>query len=244
MAKVRLDTLVQKRLGCSESKASGLIQTGKVRATDGTPLTQPGSQVDESFECTIDEGPKFVSRGGLKLEAALDHFPIHIHGHVAMDIGASTGGFTDCLLQHGATKVFAIDVGYGQLDWKLRQDDRVVVMERTNIRKVEADDLVDSPSRFVADCSFISLALVLKAASPLVTPDAQGIVLIKPQFEAERNQVEEGGVVRSSAVHDAVIEKFCRKALDLGFTAQDVIPSPITGPAGNKEFLAYLTRGD
>ncbi|MFP6583204.1 MAG: TlyA family RNA methyltransferase [Candidatus Hydrogenedentota bacterium] len=244
MTKVRLDSLVQQRIDCSPSKATGLVQTGKVRALDGTPLTKPGEQVEEDLEITIDEGPKYVSRGGLKLEAALEHFPIVIADHVVIDIGASTGGFTDCLLKNGALKVHAVDVGYGQLDWSLRQDDRVVVHERTNIRNLTAEELGDSPTRFVADCSFISLRLVLKAAAPLLAPNAEGVALIKPQFEAERNQVGEGGVIRDSAIHEAVIEKFCNEARALGFKPHDVIPSPITGPAGNKEFLAYLTRGD
>lgn len=244
MAKVRLDSLVQRRIECSPSKATGLVQTGKVKALDGTPLTKPGEQVDENLEITIDEGPKFVSRGGIKLEAGLEHFPIDVRDHVVIDIGASTGGFTDCLLQYGAAKVHAVDVGYGQLDWSLRQDDRVVVHERTNIRNLTADELAESPTRFVADCSFISLRLVLKSAAPLLAPNVEGIVLIKPQFEAKRDQVGEGGVIRDSAVHDAVIEKFCNEARALGFRPHDVIPSPITGPAGNKEFLAYLTRGD
>lgn len=244
MAKVRLDILLQKRLGVTRSKAKGLIQTGNVKAADGTPLKKPGELCTEDFEFTVEDGPKYVSRGGLKLEAALAQFPIEVNGHVAIDIGASTGGFTDCLLQHGAAQVYAVDVGYGQLDWSLRQDDRVVVHERTNIRNLNRDALDDSPTRFVADCSFISLALVLKAAAPLLAQDAEGIVLIKPQFEAGRDQVGKGGVVRDAAVHEAVIEKVCADARLLGFETRDVIPSPITGPAGNKEFLAYLVRGE
>lgn len=244
MAKVRLDILVQERLDVSASKAKGLIQTGSVRGPDGSPLRKPGELYASDFDFTVDAGPRFVSRGGLKLEAALQHFPIEVAGHVAIDIGASTGGFTDCLLQHGAAKVYSVDVGYGQLDWSLRQDERVVVMERTNIRNVSPEDLDEHPGRFVADCSFISLSLVLKAAAPLLARRAEGVVLIKPQFEAGKNQVEKGGVVRDPAVHDLVIEKVGIEALRLGFETCDVIPSPITGPAGNKEFLAYLIGGE
>lgn len=244
MPKVRLDILVQERLGVTRSKAKGLIQTGSVRAADGTPLTKAGELCAEDFDFTVEDGPKYVSRGGLKLEAALEHFPIEVAGHVAMDIGASTGGFTDCLLQHGAAKVYAVDVGYGQLDWSLRQDERVVVMERTNIRKLTRDALEEAPTRFVADCSFISLTLVLRATAPLLAPLAEGVVLIKPQFEAGKDQVGKGGVVRDPAVHKSVIEKVREEALTLGFETRDVIPSPVLGPAGNREFLAYLIGGE
>ena len=244
MPKIRLDILVQERLGVTRSKAKGLIQTGNVRAKDGTPLKKPGELCADDFEFTVDEGPKYVSRGGLKLEAALKSFPIEVAGHVAMDIGASTGGFTDCLLQHGTAKVYAVDVGYGQLDWSLRQDERVVTMERMNIRNLKPEDLGESPTSFVADRSFISLALVLRAAAPLLAPHAEGVVLIKPQFEAGKDQVGKGGVVRDPAVHESVIEKVREEALQLGFETRDVIPSPIMGPAGNKEFLAYLIGGE
>ena len=242
MPKVRLDTLIQQRITCTTSKAQGLIQTGKVRTLDGTPLRTPGEGVDETLELTIDEGPKYVSRGGLKLEAGIEGSLIDVEGKVAIDVGASTGGFTDCLLQNGASKVYAVDVGYGQMDWKLRQDSRVVVMERTNIRNVTTDDLDELPSVFVADCSFISLKLILRALILLISDDAQGLVLIKPQFEARKNQVSVGGVVRDPEIHTEVIEKVSNDALALGFDTADVIPSPIQGPAGNKEFLAYLKR--
>jgi 23S rRNA (cytidine1920-2'-O)/16S rRNA (cytidine1409-2'-O)-methyltransferase len=243
MPKIRLDSLVQQRIDCATSKAKGLIQTGKVRTLDGTPLRTPGESVDTSLELTIDEGPKYVSRGGLKLDAGIENSSIKIAGLVTIDVGSSTGGFTDCLLQNGASKVYAVDVGYGQLDWKLRQDSRVTVMERTNIRNVTIDDLDELPSVFVADCSFISLKLILRALVPIISEKAEGLVLIKPQFEARKNQVEDGGVVRNPKVHTQVIQKVCGDALALGFDTADVIPSPIQGPAGNKEFLAYLKRG-
>lgn len=243
MAKVRLDALVQQRLNCSLSKAQGLIQTGKVRTPDGTPLRTSGKPVAETIELTIDEGPRFVSRGGQKLEAGIEKTSIEISGKIAIDAGASTGGFTDCLLQHGAAKVYAVDVGYGQLDWSLRQDDRVIVMERTNVRSVTPADLDETPDLFVADCSFISLKKILEALVPLLADDAEGLVLIKPQFEARKDQVEEGGVIRDPAIHQEVIDKVIGDATALGFTVSNVLPSPLEGPAGNKEFLAYLTRG-
>lgn len=243
MPRVRLDTLVQQRIDCTPSKAQGLIQTGKVRTTDGTPLRTPGESVSDSLELTIDEGPKYVSRGGLKLEAGIAQFPVTIDGRVAMDVGASTGGFTDCLLQHGAQKVYAVDVGYGQLHWNLRQDARVVVLERTNIRNLNREDIDEPVAFFVADCSFISVSVVLRAIVPLLAEKADGIILIKPQFEARRDQVEDGGVIRDPEVHQEVIDKVRDAALSLGFTVADVIPSPIEGPAGNREFLACLHRG-
>ena len=160
-----------------------------------------------------------------------------------MDVGASTGGFTDCLLQHGAQKVYAVDVGYGQLHWNLRQDARVVVLERTNIRNLNREDIDEPVAFFVADCSFISVSVVLRAIVPLLVEKADGIILIKPQFEARRDQVEDGGVIRDPEVHQEVIDKVRDAALSLGFTVADVIPSPIEGPAGNREFLACLHRG-
>ncbi len=240
MAKVRLDVLVQSQAGVSRSKAQGLIRTGKVSAADGTLLDKPGQQVDEGTPVVIGEGPRYVSRGGQKLEAALKHFGIDVAGKVAIDVGASTGGFTDCLLQGGASKVYAVDVGYGQLDWKLRQDERVVVLERTNIRHLGPDAFEERPSFFSADCSFISLRLVLPPVKALVELDAEGVVLIKPQFEAGKDQVGKGGVVRDETVHREVVEEVLDFARQVGFESRGVIPSPLLGPAGNREFLAHL----
>lgn len=249
MKKVRLDILVQRRAGVSISKAQGLIYTGNVFNAQGEGLSKPGQHVAEDLELIIEPGPRYVSRGGVKLEAAIKHFAPELGGVVALDAGASTGGFTDCLLQHGAAKVYAVDVGYGQLDWKLRQDPRVVVLERTNIRHLTRDRFEETPSFFTVDCSFISLRAVLPPVKSLLppvaegAPPAEGIVLIKPQFEARRDQVEDGGVVRDTSVHEDVIDKvmaFCR---ELGFTPAGVIPSPLVGPAGNKEFLALLRLG-
>ncbi len=239
--KVRLDELVQRRTGFSRTKAQGLIRTGKVKTPDGNTLERPGHSVPADLDIVIEEAPRFVSRGGIKLEAALDQFGIDLTGAIAIDVGASTGGFTDCLLQHGAAKVYAVDVGYGQLDWKLRQDPRVVVLERTNIRHLEPAQIPDRPSFFTADCSFISLRLVLPAIKSLLSIPAQGVVLIKPQFEAGRELVPRGGVVRDAEVHAQVIESVRGSALSLGFSVAGVILSPLEGPAGNKEFLAHLT---
>ena len=240
MAKVRLDAIVQTQAGVSRSKAQGLIRTGQVSAEDGTTLDKPGQQLEEGTPVIIAEGPRYVSRGGLKLEAAFEEFDIDCEGKIAIDVGASTGGFTDCLLQHGAAKVYAVDVGYGQLDWQLREDSRVIVLERSNIRFLKSDRLDDAPSFFTADCSFISLRLVLPSVKALVTPDAEGIVLIKPQFEAGKEQVGKGGVVRDEAVHQEVIDAFKGHAEGIGLNVRGVIPSPLVGPAGNREFLAHL----
>lgn len=242
MEKERLDVLVQRRFGVTRSKAQGLIQTGQVCAADGTLLDKPGGRVAADLELVLREPPRFVSRGGDKLEAAFAAFSPEVAGKVAIDVGASTGGFTDCLLQHGAAKVFAVDVGYGQLAWKLRQDPRVMVLERCNIRHLNAEQLGEAPSFFTVDCSFISLRLVLPAVMPLLADAPAGVALVKPQFEAGRGQVGKGGVVRDEAVRERVVEEVCDLARSLGFTEIDVIPSPLLGPAGNKEFLAYIRR--
>jgi 23S rRNA (cytidine1920-2'-O)/16S rRNA (cytidine1409-2'-O)-methyltransferase len=238
--KLRLDELVQRRAGVSRSQAQGLIRTGKVRGPDGAPLDRPGRAVSPDFELSIDEGPPYVSRGGQKLEAALQAFHLDVAGRVAIDVGASTGGFTDCLLQRGAAQVFAVDVGYGQLDWKLRSDPRVVVLERTNIRHLKPEQLPGRPDFFTIDCSFISLRIVLPAVRALLADHAEGVALIKPQFEAGRGEVGKGGVVRDPKIHAAVIESVREIAESLGFTVNEVIESPLEGPAGNKEFLAHL----
>ena len=234
--------LVQRRFGVTRSKAQGLIQTGQICAADGTVLDKPGGRVAADLELVLREPPRFVSRGGDKLEAVFAAFSPDVTGKVAIDVGASTGGFTDCLLQHGAARVYAVDVGYGQLAWALRQDPRVVVLERCNIRHLEPGQLDERPSFFTVDCSFISLRLVLPSVMPLLGDDPAGIALVKPQFEAGREQVGKGGVVRDGAVHERVVEEVCDLARSLGFREIDVIPSPLLGPAGNREFLAYLRR--
>ncbi len=240
MIKERLDILVQQRFQVTRSKAQGLIQTGRVRDVAGEVLSKPGMRLPHDAPLKLLPGPQYVSRGGEKLAHALRHFNIDVRGRVAIDVGASTGGFTDCLLQHGAARVFAVDVGYGQLAWKLRQDPRVVALERCNIRALTQDKLDATPVFFTADCSFISLKLVLPPLLRLLDAAPEGVVLIKPQFEAGREQVGKGGVVRDPKVHDAVLEDITETARALGFHDVDITPSPLLGPAGNREFLAWL----
>jgi len=242
MKKERLDILIQRQLGVSRSKAQGLILTGNVYLGD-EPVDKPGQRFESSTLFTVREQPRFVSRGGEKLDGAFQAFPISVQGVVAIDVGASTGGFTDCLLQHGAARVYAVDVGYGQLAWQLRQDPRVISMERTNIRHVTSDDFPDRPEFFVADCSFISLRLVLPPLLPILAAQAEGIVLIKPQFEAGKELVGKGGVVRDETIHKQVVDEVLTHAHDLGFESKGVVASPLRGPAGNKEFLAWLRLG-
>lgn len=237
---MRLDILVQQQAGVSRAKAQGLIRAGQVFREDGVRLDKPGAQVAEDTALTIRQRPRYVSRGGDKLEAAFEAFSLEVAGQVAMDVGTSTGGFTDCLLQHGAARVYAVDVGYGQLAWELRRDSRVVVLERCNIRHLTPEQLPERPVFFTADCSFISLRLVLPPLMRLLSECPSGVVLIKPQFEAGREQVGKGGVVRDEGTHQAVVDQVREVARGLGFTQIDVIPSPLLGPAGNREFLAYL----
>lgn len=240
MVKERLDILVQQHAGVSRSKAQGLIQTGQVSDGSGNKLDKPGLRLERECPIAVREQPRYVSRGGDKLAAAFEHFAFSVAGKVCIDVGASTGGFTDCCLQQGAARVYAVDVGYGQLAWDLRQDPRVVVMERCNVRNLTPDMLEELPSRFVADCSFISLKTVLPPLMPVLGDSPEGIVLIKPQFEASRGQIDKGGVVRDEGIRQQTVDDVCAVARSLGFRAIDVIESPLTGPAGNKEFLAYL----
>ena len=240
MTKERLDIIVQKRFGVTRSKARGLIQTGLVLDADGTAVSKPGDRVEEDIPLQLAEVPRFVSRGGDKLAHALETFNLQLANRIAIDVGASTGGFTDCLLQYGAARVYAVDVGYGQLAWKLRQDERVVVMERCNIRLLTPDKLDVRPDFFTAYCSFISLKLVLPPLLRLLSDKPEGVVLIKPQFEAGRERVGRGGVVRDPEVHESVIREVAAAAVELGFQKMEVTPSPLLGPADNREFLAYL----
>lgn len=240
MEKERLDSIVSRRYQITRSKAQGLIQTGRILDASGMPLDKPGLRLPPDEALQLVGGSRFVSRGGDKLQHAFDTFPVSVTGKVAIDVGASTGGFTDCLLQHGASRVYAVDVGYGQLAWELRQDERVVVMERCNIRNLKPDTLAERPEFFTADCSFISLRLVLSSLIPLVSPHPEGVVLIKPQFEAGKDRVGRGGVVREPSVHEQVIRDVVEHCKLLGFSEVDVTPSPLLGPAGNREFLAWL----
>jgi 23S rRNA (cytidine1920-2'-O)/16S rRNA (cytidine1409-2'-O)-methyltransferase len=236
--KKRLDVLlVERGLAESRARAQELIRAGNVMI-HGRVMDQAGAQVDSAVEITVRQALPYVSRGGYKLAGALDAFGVNPGGFVCADIGASTGGFTDVLLQRGAVKVYALDVGYGQLAWKLRQDPRVIVMERVNVRYLEQlSELVDLVT---IDVSFISLELILGVAKRFLKPTGHIIALIKPQFEAGREQVGRGGIVRDPKVHAQVIEKITRAAERIGLKRLGLIESPILGTEGNLEFLIYL----
>ncbi len=239
----RLDKLlVERGLALSRERAQALILAARVRV-DGQPVTKAGRMVSrESVIEIAGEGLRYVSRGGLKLEHALDHFAIDVSGLVALDVGASTGGFTDCLLQRGARRVYAVDVGYGQLDWKLRRDDRVVVIERANIRYLEPERLPEPVDVATVDTSFISLRLVIPRVTAFLRPQGRLVCLIKPQFEAGRGRVGKGGVVRDPAVHDAVCRDVAAFAGQCGLRVLGITPSPIRGPKGNREFLMAAVK--
>ncbi len=243
MAKIRLDQLLTTRgLAETRARAQALVMAGSVRV-NGQAASKPGALVDTSAEISVTSALPYVSRGGYKLAHALDQFGLDPHGLVALDVGASTGGFTDLLLQRGAARVYAVDVGYGILDYRLRSDPRVVALERTNIRHLTA-----LPASVLADCAvidvaFISLRLVLPATIALLVPGAWIVALIKPQFEAGAGQVGKGGVVRDPAIHRAVLRSVLSYAAELGLTPRGLVRSPITGPAGNIEFLAWLQAG-
>lgn len=242
--KKRLDVLlVERRLADSREKAKAIIMTGNV-FVNGQREDKAGTTFDEEKASIEIKGHtmKYVSRGGYKLEKAMDVFGVDVWDKVCMDIGSSTGGFTDCMLQNGAVKVFAVDVGRGQLDWKLRQDERVISMEKTNIRYVTPEDIGEAVAFASVDVSFISLALVLPAARNLLTEDGHMVCLIKPQFEAGREKVGKKGVVRDKAVHIEVIEKVIRIAGGLHFKVLGLDYSPIKGPEGNIEYLIYLEK--
>ena len=241
--KKRLDVLLTEQgYAESRSKAQAIIMSGLVYV-DGQKADKPGISYEESVSLEVRGAAcPYVSRGGLKLEKALRDFGVKPEGFVCSDSGASTGGFTDCLLQQGASKVFAIDVGYGQLDWKIRSDPRVVVMERTNIRYVTPEQLGEPLDLSVVDVSFISLKIVLPAIRELLKPNGQVLCLIKPQFEAGREKVGKKGVVREPETHKEVLDGFVTLAGDLGFTILGLTFSPVKGPEGNIEFLGHLTR--
>ncbi|HUA10270.1 MAG TPA: TlyA family RNA methyltransferase [Candidatus Acidoferrales bacterium] len=239
---MRLDEAVAARTGMTRSQARSLIMEGRVRV-GGEPAAKAGQRVREDVEITVEEPRRFVSRGGEKLAAALDAFAIDANGANALDIGASTGGFTDALLQRGAAHVTAVDVGYGQLDWKLRNDPRVSVMERTNFRLL-TDDAFAEPFELIAiDTSFISLRTILARAAGFLAPGGRVVALVKPQFEAGRERLGRGGVVRDPAVHRAVLREVREAATALGLPPAGLIASPLLGPAGNREFLVVLHRG-
>ncbi len=240
--KERLDRLMVLRgLAESREQAQRLIMAGEVEV-DGKRQDKPGRAVSLDAEITVRRPLPYVSRGGFKLAAALDAFTVPVAGCVAIDVGASTGGFTDCLLQRGAARVYAVDVGYGQLAWKLRTDPRVIVMDRTNVRHLEALPDGALADLAVIDASFISLTLVLPAVLRLLKPNAQIIALVKPQFEAGVDDVGKGGVVRNIEVHRRVLRQISAAAQSLGLHPAGLIASPVLGPAGNVEFLLWLKR--
>lgn len=244
MAKKRLDLLlVERGFFPTREKARTNIMAGLI-FVDNQRVDKPGAMVVEAASIRIlGDAIPYVSRGGLKLAKAVEVFALDLRDKIVLDIGASTGGFTDCALQHGAKKVYAVDVGYGQLAWKLRQDPRVVNLERTNIRYLEASQLGEPAEVATIDASFISLTLVLPKAVELTGPEGEIVALIKPQFEAGKEKVGKKGVVREPGIHREVIEKVVNFAEGLGLRVKGLDFSPVTGPEGNIEYLAYLVKG-
>ncbi|MDX2495457.1 MAG: TlyA family RNA methyltransferase [Desulfuromusa sp.] len=241
--KERLDKLlVQRGVVVSRERARALILAGKV-IVDDHRVDKVGAQVlvDADLRLKGEEIP-YVSRGGLKLEKAIQEFNLEIEDKIAIDVGASTGGFSDCLLQHGAKKIYAVDVGYGQLAWTLREDSRVVNLERCNIRHLQPTQLDDIPTLAVIDASFISLTKVLPNTLSLLSDDAEIIALIKPQFEVGKGQVGKGGVVKDEEQHVLVVKQISDLAIELNCLVHGVTESPILGPKGNREFLIYLQK--
>lgn len=243
--KERLDKLlVQRGLVASRERARAMILAGKV-IVDDHRIDKAGAQVDCDAELRLKgEDIPYVSRGGLKLAQALREFDVIVTDKIAIDVGASTGGFTDCLLQNGAQKVYAVDVGYGQLAWNLREDDRVVNLERCNIRHLDRDRFDDLPQLAVIDASFISLDKVLPNTLQLLTADGEVVALIKPQFEVGRGQVGKGGVVKDKRLHEQVVEQVCDLIESLNCRVLGLTESPILGPKGNREFLVYLKKNN
>ncbi len=244
MAKKRLDVLVTER-GLTESrqKAQALIMAGQIFSGDRR-MDKSGMLVEESLPLEVrGQTLRYVGRGGLKLEKAMEAFPIDLNGKITADIGASTGGFTDCMLQNGAKKVYAVDVGYGELAWKLRSDERVVVLERTNARYLDREQIPDALDFASIDVSFISLRLILPAVHGVLKEKGQVVSLIKPQFEAGRELVGKKGVVRDPKVHLMVLEQYLNHARETDFSVLGITYSPITGQEGNIEYLVFLEKG-
>jgi 23S rRNA (cytidine1920-2'-O)/16S rRNA (cytidine1409-2'-O)-methyltransferase len=238
--KIRLDKLLLiKNLAATRQKAQALIAAGQVMVNQQL-VDKAGTMVADNCIIEIKETCPYVSRGGLKLEAGLEFFNINPAGFICLDIGASTGGFTDCLLQNDAEKVYAVDVGYGQLAWKLRQDPRVVVMERTNARHLKPEDITNLVDLVVIDAAFISLKLLIPPLLALFREDISILALIKPQFEVGKGKVGKGGVIRDPALHQEVIDDIISFSAQLGLQNRGVTPSPLLGPKGNKEFLIHL----
>ena len=245
MAKKRLDVaMTEQGLAESRQKAQAVIMAGQVYV-NGQKVDKAGAPVKEEDKIEVrGKQLRYVSRGGLKLEKAMSCWPISLQGAVCADIGASTGGFTDCMLQNGAEKVYAVDVGYNQLDWRLRTHPQVVCMERTNARYLTAEQIPQPLDFFSVDVSFISLNLILPALRPLMRAGGEGVCLVKPQFEAGREKVGKKGVVLDPQVHLEVLEHFLVHAANAGFSVKDITFSPIKGPEGNIEYLGYLYAGE
>lgn len=241
MSKIRLDALLTERgLAESRERAKAVIMSGRVFVA-GNRADKPGAQVDPGASIEVRGGSEYVSRGGYKLEKALRDFSISPAGKICIDCGASTGGFTDCLLKNGAALVYAVDVGYGQIAWSIRNDARVVTMERTNIRRVTPEMFEIRPELAVVDVSFISLGLVLPVIRELLTEKGEALCLIKPQFEAGRDKVGKKGVVRDPGTHRAVLDAFITNAGGSGFFVRGLTYSPLKGPEGNIEYLGWLS---
>ena len=242
MAKIRLDTLLHRRgLFESRARAAASVMAGEVRlGDDGSRAAKPGQMVAEDVALAVDERPRFVSRGGIKLANALAATGVDPAGRRCLDVGASTGGFTDCLLQHGAEHVVAVDVAYGELDWRLRTDDRVTVIERTNARGLRPEDLPYAPDLVVADVSFISLAKVLPAILACCAPRFDALAMVKPQFEVGRERIGKGGVVREAADRRAALVEVAEAARALGASVLAFAPSGLPGPKGNRETFVWL----
>ena len=240
--KQRIDVLMFERgLAPSREKARAMIMAGEV-LIDNQPVSKPGISVDAGVNIVVKNKPRFVSRGGDKLSWALETFNLDVSSRICADVGASTGGFTDCLLQNGAARVYAIDVGYGQIDYALRQDERVIVIERTNARYLET--LAESVNFVTVDASFISLKILLPTIKKWLQPSADLVLLIKPQFEAGREDVGKGGVVREPKIHKRVLIDILSFMKQTGFDIRGLTTSPIKGPAGNIEFLTWIHFGD
>jgi 23S rRNA (cytidine1920-2'-O)/16S rRNA (cytidine1409-2'-O)-methyltransferase len=236
--KVRLDVMLAERgLAESREKAQALVLAGEV-LVDGVKARKPGQSVSPEADLKVLQRPLYVGRGGLKLEAAIDRFNIQVSGRVCLDVGASTGGFTDCLLQRGAARVHAVDVGAGQLDWKIRTDPRVILHERVNARYLRYEDIGEPVGLAVCDVSFISMTLILPALGPLLQPAGEMVILVKPQFEVGKEQVGKGGIVRDPVLHRSACERVESAVRQMGYKT-DIIESPILGAEGNKEFLLY-----
>lgn len=238
MTKKRIDNLlVEKGLVESRAKAQAMIMAGDVMA-DSKVIMKAGMLVNQDAEISVAEPSPFVSRGGFKLDYALEQFGIDVKGTIVADIGASTGGFTDCMLKQGANRVYAVDVGYGQLDYRLRQDSRVIVMDRVNARNTP--DIPEKLDLIVIDVSFISTQKIIPAVAGLLKDKGSMIVLVKPQFEAKRNEVGKGGIIRRSEIHARVLGRFVKWVTDNGYRLKGLVGSPIEGASGNREFLALI----